>query len=217
MKEGVIRFRCDWIREPLSLPPDLVASFRRWHARLREKGLVGLLPDGAGYGNVSVRAAILEGRVTAPRFPHPAPPSSFLITGSGVGGVAELGSAHLTLVADHHIEANHLTCRGPIQASSESLSHAALYRARPDAGAVIHIHSRVLWERMQNILPTTDPAFAYGTPELALALEAHAREIRPGAPRALVMGGHPEGLLVFDRDLDTAGESVMRLRKGLHA
>lgn len=212
MQEGVIKFRCEWIRELLSLPPELVASFRRWHARLSGEGLVGALPDGVGFGNLSVRAEIREGQVAARGWPPGAPPSSFLITGSGTGGAPQIGPDHLTLVTDHHIEANHLTCRGPIRASSESLSHAALYRARPDAGAVIHIHSRVLWERTRAVLPTTDPTFRYGTPELALALEAIARGIRPGALQCLVMGGHPEGLMVFARDLDAAGESVLLLR-----
>jgi L-ribulose-5-phosphate 4-epimerase len=92
------------------------------------------------------------------------------------------------------------------------LSHAALYTERPDVGAVIHIHSRVLWERSRDTLPTTDPAYGYGTAELALALGALARGLEVRSAQILVMGGHPPGLMVFDKDLDAAGERVLRLQ-----
>jgi L-ribulose-5-phosphate 4-epimerase len=98
MKEGVIKFRCDWRREPLSVPPDLVSSFRRWRSRLREEGLLGVLPGGVGFGNVSVRAMLLDGTVTIRGWPAAAPPASFLITGSRTGGVTDFGPSHLSLV-----------------------------------------------------------------------------------------------------------------------
>ena len=51
--------------------------------------------------------------------------------------------------------ATFFTCIGPIQASSASLTHAAIYQANPDINAVIHVHDRDLWENLLDRVPTT--------------------------------------------------------------
>lgn len=195
MNEGVIKFRCDWTREAIAVDPGALANICLWRSRLRRAGLVGAGSDGTGFGNLSVR---LEEQ-------------TFLITGSGTSGLAELDSSHLAVVTRCSFEDNTVACRGLTPASSESMSHAAVYAACPDAGAVIHIHSEALWREYLNELPTTDPALEYGTPELAVALQRLVRGLVNGNVQSVVMGGHPDGLLIFGPDLDGAGEEALGL------
>jgi L-ribulose-5-phosphate 4-epimerase len=196
--EGVIKFRCEWLDEPLSLDLDAVEDLFRWRDALWERELVGALPDGIGYGNLSVRL-------------EEAGREAFLITGSGTGGMPKLSVDHLAVVTEYSTERNWLRCRGGTRASSESLTHAAIYEGCPHVVGVIHIHSSALWNRHLGKLPTTPQGIEYGTPEMAAALHDLAVEIDPERPGVVVMGGHPDGLMVFGTDLDAAGSRVLAL------
>ena len=55
MKEGVIRFDCRWTREAIEMDPGLLQEINRWRSRLRELDLIGVLPGGVGFGNLSAR------------------------------------------------------------------------------------------------------------------------------------------------------------------
>ena len=216
MSEGVIKFRCHWTREPIPLDPAASAGLLMWRSRLREQGLLGVDADGVGYGNVSVRVRPVQER--RGREPGSSGPS-FLITGSGTGGLAEIDDTHLSLVTDCRIEENLLFCRGLSEASSESLSHAAIYRAGAEVGAVIHAHSARLWGEHLGKLPSTPPDVGYGTPEMALSLESIVGRLSDHdelgrSQHVVVMGGHPDGLIAYGRDLDEAGEELLGLVLG---
>ena len=108
---------------------------------------------------------------------------------------------------------NALGCRGPVAASSESLSHAAVYEADPAAGAVVHVHHIGMWEALYGVVPTTDPRAEAGTPAMAAAVAAL---VRAGVPGGLfVMGGHREGLMAFGRTPGEATERVLAARAGV--
>jgi L-ribulose-5-phosphate 4-epimerase len=193
MAEGLIRFDCRWTREPVSIPQPLFAQLTRWRAELYRRGLVGVTADGIGFGNISARLA-----------------GGFVITGSATGGITELDASHYALVDGAWPSGNRLSCRGLTVASSESLSHAALYDVLPGVGAVIHVHSAALWERYRDALPTTSQAAEHGTPALAAELAAAAGASLPGV---VVMGGHRDGLISFGRDLDAAGRALLALAR----
>jgi ribulose-5-phosphate 4-epimerase/fuculose-1-phosphate aldolase len=195
MNEGYVKYRCDWTRRLITADPEHLAGLRRWRTRLRAAGLIGAYPDGVGFGNLSVR-------VSGHRF---------LITGSATGSLETLGIAHYALVTDFDFAGNTLACTGLTTASSESLSHAAIYTASSAAGAVIHVHSAALWHRHLNALPTTSEAIEYGTPEMALAIISLVENLGETGPNAVVMGGHRDGVVVFGHDLDEAGEHLLRL------
>src|SRR5207302_7619303 len=108
-----------------------------------------------GYENISVRLA--NGR-------------EFAITGSATGGVEKLTPAHFAKVTGYDFDRNWLRCEGPIVASSESMTHAAIYEAEPRAGAVIHVHHLELWKRLLHNAPTTPEEIEYGTPAMARAV-----------------------------------------------
>jgi ribulose-5-phosphate 4-epimerase/fuculose-1-phosphate aldolase len=192
-EKGYVQFRCDWERVAAPAGP-LVEELIAWRDRLYRLGLIGVYPDGIGFGNLSARLG-----------------ESFVISGTATGRLEAVGPEHFTEVVGYDIAANFVRCRGPVEASSESMSHAAVYRSVPEAGAVIHVHHLGLWEQLYDKLPTTDPVAEAGTPAMAWAIEELFR--RGGVREAglFVMGGHREGLMAFGRTADEAGERVMEV------
>jgi L-ribulose-5-phosphate 4-epimerase len=191
-EKGYVQFRCEWERGG---PPAaaVVAELVRWRDRLYRLGLIGVYPDGIGYGNLSARLA----------------GEAFVISGTATGRLEAVGPEHFTEVVDYDIAANRLRCRGPVEASSESLSHAAVYRADPAAGAVVHVHHPGLWERLRGSAPTTDPAAEAGTPGMAWAIEELLRRFGVRRYGLFVMGGHRDGLVAFGPTPDAAGEHLV--------
>ena len=191
-EKGYIQFRCEWER---AAPPAgrLVEELVEWRNRLRERGLIGVYPDGIGFGNISGRLA----------------GGGFIISGTATGGELVVGPEHFTEVVWADVAANALGCRGPVAASSESLSHAAVYAAEPTARVVIHVHHLALWEVLRNVLPTTDPRAEAGTPAMAGAITALLRAGVPGG--VFVMGGHREGLVAFGTSAAEAGARLLEL------
>jgi len=58
--------------------------------------------------------------------------NQFVITGSATGEIPELEPGHYVKVNSFNIEDNAVQCVGPLKASSESLTHAAIYSADPE-------------------------------------------------------------------------------------
>lgn len=196
--DGVIKFQCDWEpSEPIAC--DVVPELRdlmKWRDRLFEWGWIGVYPNGIGYGNISIR-------LTGDRF---------LISGTQTGHLAITTPEHYSLVDHWDIDRNSLHCAGPVCASSESLTHAAIYQYDREIGAIIHIHNRDLWQRHQQQLPTTRADVPYGTPAMAQEMWRLFRETNLAQNRILVMAGHEEGLLTFGSNLAAAIQPLAALR-----
>ncbi|MDF1702914.1 MAG: class II aldolase/adducin family protein [Planctomycetota bacterium] len=196
MDEGVTKFACTW--RPAPPPPgQAVAGLCRWRQRLHARGLVGhdRVHD-VGFGNLSVRA----------------PDGALYVSGTQTGGTEVLGPEHVARITDYDLEANHVGCEGPVQASSESLTHLALYELGPGVGGVIHVHAPALWARLRGVAPTTDPAVPYGTPAMAREVARLARAHPEGG--VIVMAGHPDGLVAYGADLDAAGARLLAASEG---
>ena len=178
-----------------------------WRRILRQTGLIGRRPDryeGYAYGNLSRRAG------------DPAA-GSFIITGTQTSGLVELTTADLARVLTSDVAANRVRSRGLSHPSSETLTHAAVYGADPDAGVVLHVHSPEIWRRAAELaLPSTDPAATCGTPRLALEVERVVSETRGAPGGVLVMGGHPDGVIAWGRDADRAGSRLLRSLAGAY-
>ncbi|HEX3047869.1 MAG TPA: class II aldolase/adducin family protein [Bacillota bacterium] len=197
MDEGYIKFNCQWITgDPV--PFDGFAEINSWRERLHQLGLIGMNSNKIGFGNISLRV--------------PGTPQ-FYVTGSATGGIEKLTEAHYTRVIDFDIKENRLTCKGPIKASSESLSHAAVYFAAPEINVVMHIHHRKSWELLINHLPTTGNTAAYGTPEMHLEIIRLFKETDLRKKQVLVMAGHPEGIISFGRNMEEAGNFLLKYLK----
>ncbi len=180
-REGVIKYQC----ERVSTPPIHFVGFEELNEvrnQLWAQGLIGVYPDGVGYGNVSVRCG--QSR-------------QFYISGSATGHLSELELAHYAKVVDFDVDRNWVKCEGPIQASSESMTHAAIYEADAAVGAVLHVHSEVLWKSLLYQVPTTARHVEYGTPEMAREIMRLFRETDLRERRTIAMAGHLEGVITF--------------------
>jgi len=194
--EGYLKFECHLTKEAIQIPSAFFTSLNLWRQKLWLKHLIGSYPDGIGYGNISVRL---------PRS------NQFYISGTATGILPELDQSHYALVEQCDPALNVLWCRGLIRASAESMSHAAVYKANPDIGAVVHIHNRELWERYLDLLPTTDRTVEYGTPEMAAEISRIMTNPAILDRRIFIMGGHQEGIIAFGRSVEEAALIILQL------
>jgi ribulose-5-phosphate 4-epimerase/fuculose-1-phosphate aldolase len=196
--EGTVKYSSDWTPGPATH----IAAAREldtWRRPLYEAGLIGQYKDvGIGYGNISVR-----------RGSH----DLFLISGTQTGHLPATDERHYSLVMDCDIRNNIVRCSGPIQASSEAMTHAAIYALGDAIGAVVHVHSAELWQRNLGKLPTTDPDVAYGTPDMAGELDRLYRMEGFKDAGIAVLAGHDEGLISFGTTLEEAAQRVLRIHE----
>ena len=130
--EGYIKYQIDWTETP-PIDRDL-SELIKYRNLLWDQQLIGYYQDhGVGYGNISILSD--QG-------------PEFVISGTQTGHIPQLDQSHFALATTWDLEQNTLACSGPIKASSEALTHAAVYACSPKIKAVIHIHSRKLWDYM---------------------------------------------------------------------
>ena len=164
---------------------------------LHKLGLIGVYPNGIGFGNASFR--LLD--------------NEFIITGSATGEIENLQKNHLCLVEKFDIAQNLVFSRGEIQASSESMTHGAIYSANPRITCVLHIHSRKIFDRLasepQNF-DYTEKDIPYGTPEMAFAMMDCVKKIGK-SNGIIVMLGHDEGIISFGETISAALAEIERV------
>jgi L-ribulose-5-phosphate 4-epimerase len=194
--EGCIKFQCSWTKAPL---PNATAAeqLETWRQPLFEAGLIGEYKEtNIGYGNISIRCG---------------EPGQFLISGTQTGHLAKTDESHYAMVTACSVNSNFVHCVGLVQASSEAITHAAIYQLDRHIGAVVHVHSRSLWRKYMNRLPTTVPEVPYGTTEMANEIRRLYRDTDFRKTRLAVMGGHEDGLLSYGRTLENAAKRVLSL------
>ena len=191
MDDGYIKFQIKWKEEPFRDAFE-IDELNRWLEFLKKENLIGVYPDGIGFGNISERCE-----------------SGFLITGTQTAELEVLHKRHYTLVEDYNIAENRITCIGGTKASSESLTHAAIYEASMATNAIVHVHSKYLWDKYLNVLPTTKDV-AYGTPEIALEIKRLVQEAGDEG-KIIIMAGHEEGVIAYGSSLKSACLSLMTL------
>lgn len=199
LDEGYIKYQIEWKKGPAPASAhlgDLLACRNRLHSRR----LIGYNAElGVGFGNISIRDGKTE---------------RFFISGTQTGHLFPLKADHCTQVTRADIPRNQLQCLGPLKASSESLTHAAVYAANPLIGAVIHVHHLEHWQRLLYQLPTTPTEIPYGTPEMAEAVKRLFVETSLAHKGFFVMGGHQEGMIAFGPDVLTAEEELLSVLAG---
>ena len=191
--DGVIKYHRDFTKSD-ALKPDQYWDLELWRKKLYQLGLIGEYPIvNIGYGNLSQRIK----------------QNHFIITGTQTGKFAELNGEHYTVVTDHNIEKNLIQARGPIDASSEALTHAAIYAHQSLINAVFHIHDKKLWKLMiEHSLPHTAANIPYGTVEMARAVEELIGNSTHGI---FAMAGHEDGIVSYGQSLDEAGQAILEL------
>jgi L-ribulose-5-phosphate 4-epimerase len=192
-----IKFTCEHAATDLS-PFDGLAELNAYRRKLLQLRLIGVDSNGVGFGNLSMRDGATN---------------NFYITGSATGGLPELTLANCARVVAYDFKRNWLRCAGAAVASSESLTHAAVYESDTRAGAVIHCHDSKLWTALLNQAPTSSKAVEYGTPEMAYEVLRLFNLTDVKSRKILVMAGHEGGIVAFGRDLEEAFAVLMRERK----
>ncbi len=194
--EGYTKYEVDWHPAP-ALPAEAVHDLNDCRNRLYDAGLVGYYEEhGVGYGNLSIRG---------PKA------GTFIISGTQTGHLPRTDASHYALVTAYDIDANRVTCEGPIQASSEALTHAAIYGLDPCILAIAHVHSGDLWRRMKDRIPTTAAEVPYGTPEMAREFRRLYEETDFARSGVAVMAGHEEGLVAVGATIEEAAERLLAL------
>lgn len=198
LDEGYIKYESHWTPGPATH----IAAARdleRWRKPLYEARLIGEYEEhGIGYGNISVRRGTSE---------------LFLISGTQTGNLPVTDERHYSLVTDCDVRANTVRCSGPIQASSEAMTHASIYALSGTIGAVVHAHSANLWQHYSGKLPTTNPEIAYGTPDMAQEIDRLYRMAGFRESGVAVLAGHEDGLISFGTTLEDAALRMLNLRR----
>jgi L-ribulose-5-phosphate 4-epimerase len=166
--------------------------------KLLQLGLLGVDPNGIGFGNLSVRDGATD---------------NFYITGSATGGLSEMTLTDCAKVVAYDFERNWVRYEGSVTPSSESLTHAAIYKSDARAGAVIHCHDSRLWASLLNQAPGSSRPAEYGTPELAHETMQLLKNTDVQRRKIVVMAGHEGGILTFGKDLEDAFAVLMRERE----
>jgi ribulose-5-phosphate 4-epimerase/fuculose-1-phosphate aldolase len=201
-REGVIHFEAAHVDAALpNEANDALPALFAWRALMKQLGFIGLDParyDGVGFGNVSVRIPPFRG----PRGQD----SAFLITATQTGALSTLNADNVVVVDDWDLRKNRVRSRGRALASSESLTHGAVYDVVPHARAVIHVHAPAIFAKAAALsLPSTRPGIGYGTVAMAEEVARLWRDTDLADLRVFAMTGHEDGVISFGQDLDDAG------------
>ena len=194
--DGYIKFTCHLISEKIVIPSSLFDPLNFWREEMWQKSFIGAYPDGIGFGNISIRVPQSD---------------QFYISGTATGTLPELAQIHYPLVERFDLDENILWCRGLVKASSESMSHGAIYSVDSEIGAVVHIHNRQLWDKYLDVLPTTAKEVEYGTPEMAYEIIRLMGLPETQNKKVFVMGGHAEGIVAFGKTVEEAARIILAL------
>jgi ribulose-5-phosphate 4-epimerase/fuculose-1-phosphate aldolase len=193
--EGYIKFELYWEQKANDFKFD-ISKLMHWRDHMHKLHLIGNYPDlGIGFGNISQKLGST---------------GAFVISGTQTGDVFPIKEEHFTTVTKYDLEANSVWCKGPIKASSESMTHAAIYEYNNAIRAVIHVHHLNLWKELLNKVPTSQKNVPYGTPEMAMEIHRLFKEEQLSKKQIMAMAGHDEGIITFGETLEEAAEVLMK-------
>ncbi|MDD4973204.1 MAG: class II aldolase/adducin family protein [Bacteriovorax sp.] len=200
--DGVIKYdRSNFTQcNPIDLVEYLALEY--WRKKLFKLNLIGEYPEaGVGFGNLSELRDYSQFHQNS----HP----QFIITGTQTGKYPELDGNFYTRVLDYDIENLKINMMGPIEASSEALTHAAIYSFNRKIKVVFHIHSQKIWKGMiDDHSDFTAIDIPYGTVEMARATE---RCIGNKDFGIFCMHGHEDGVVAYGRTLEETGEIILKI------
>lgn len=200
MNDGVIKYSQTAHSQESLDDFDSYEVLEECRAALIEFGYIGVYPNGVGYGNISTREGF--GKERGAR--------AFVITGSQTGNLKRLAKSDYVRINTYNTNNLTMSSRGLRSASSESLTHAAIYDADEKIRAVIHIHDKNLWRFMlSGTFAKTSKEVEYGTKEMASAVGTlYESSYCP----IFVTEGHEDGVFAVGSSMSEAMENLMSLR-----
>jgi ribulose-5-phosphate 4-epimerase/fuculose-1-phosphate aldolase len=191
--EGVVKYQVHHANFRAPSHP-LLNQLDEVRTKLFDLGLIGSYADGVGYGNVSLRDG-----------------SACIISGTSTGAIRVLGEAGYCYVRSFDLQKNWVETFGPIRASSESMTHCAVYQARNSINCVLHVHNRQLWQRLLDLeCDSTKAHTPYGTPQIAFEVATLIGSKRESSS-FMVMAGHEDGIIVYGETISSAFEQILDL------
>ncbi len=191
--EGYIKFRVHREHGPVVPKQELL----RCRQILYRAGLIGMYPNGIGFGNISQR--VQKGNPT------------FWITATATGGLERLSANEVVLIEKCSPQTNELWCKGTRDPSSESMTHYMVYNTLPEQMGIAHIHHKAMWKKLLDSLPSTPADVPYGTAEMAQAVQELLQVPQIKRAGIFAMAGHDEGILSFGESPEKAVKNIMQL------
>lgn len=200
--DGVIKYDRSNFSQCGCLNTSEYVDLEYWRKKLYDMNLIGEYPEAQiGFGNMST----VKDYSNFYRSTHP----QFIITGTQTGKYADLNGFQYTRVLDYNIDQLKIKMMGAIEASSEALTHAAIYDFNPEIRAVFHIHSQEIWQKMiEDKSDFTAADIPYGTIEMARATQKCVSGKNAGV---FCMHGHEDGVVIYGTSLQQAGELTIEL------
>lgn len=204
LEDGVVKFQQTFnLKSPLER--SIISELNGWRNTLYQFKLIGQDKSrygGYGYGNISQKLfpnCFLKNK------------NKFVITGTQTGGLAELEELHYTTVLEYYPKKNLVIVEGPIEASSESMTHGTIYDLDENIRFVFHAHSPEIWKSANKLdIPITNEKVEYGTPEMAEEVNRLYRDTNMKDKKMFSMGGHEDGVITFGNDAQEAGKTMLK-------
>ncbi len=193
MIDGIIKYNFDF-QKSKPLEKALWEKIEEVRERLYALKLIGV-KDGIGYGNISERLS----------------ENNFVITGTQTGDLHSLSHKHYSLIEAYNDEKFFLKSSGAIKPSSEALTHGTIYNLSPKIGAVIHIHSKTLWDFMLDADYKKTENVPYGSTEMIEEVKRIYKDTNPLNNPKFVMSGHEEGIISFGKNLKEAEFALLEI------
>lgn len=195
MLDGVIKYNFDF-QKSAPLEKKLFIDIENVRERLFALGFIGE-QDGIGFGNISQRIN------------H----KSFVITGTQTGHLSNLEAEHFSLVEEYNDCDFFIKSSGASKPSSEALTHGTIYKLNSEIGAVIHIHSKKLWQFMLDNEYLKTKKVPYGTTKMIAEVNAIYKNIIPLSNSKFVMTGHEDGIICFAENIRLAEKILFDIVK----
>ncbi len=201
LKDGVIQYDRSNYTETPALPYQEYIALERWRRKLYQRALIGEYPkDKVGYGNISERRDLSK---------YFSRDLQFVISGTQTGKYPDLNGMHYTRVVDSDIEQLKVVTMGPLEASSETMTHASIYEQNSHIRAIFHIHNEQIWQKMiEQEYPSTSRWIPYGTLEMALAVKKCVKDSSQGV---FVMKGHKDGVIAYGPSLSATANIIRNI------
>lgn len=201
LDDGVIKYDNSDFKLGEPPKPDEYGPVEYWRKKLFLLKMIGEEEiSGVGYGNLSKRVDY-SGEFSTKN-------PQFVITGTQTGKHPDLDAAHYTKVLDFNINNYSLKASGAIHASSEAITHAAIYEINPKINFIFHVHHKDLWQfLLDNDYPKTNKDTPYGTPEMAREMSTLINSVNG----LFAMEGHEDGIISYSENETLAGEQILKI------
>jgi ribulose-5-phosphate 4-epimerase/fuculose-1-phosphate aldolase len=200
--DGIIKYDRTNFSQCPPLPIDEYSKLEYWRKKLYLVNLIGeYKEEKIGFGNVS----LIQDYSKLLKTTNP----QFIITATQTGKYSNLNGEHYTRILDFSINELKVQMQGPVEASSEVITHAAIYAQNSDIKAIFHVHSAAIWKLMiEENFSFTAENIPYGTLEMAKATQECVGKSNFGL---ICMRGHADGVVAYGRTPEEAWKYLMQL------